>query len=159
MSQYSSTTLFIIFWTNLILGGLTTPLVSYLKIPNESEDTLNVSEFEFTASETQFLMDIDKLQNKVARYLLVHGTDNVEVTFDDGKTKGRQSNMWQQKLNRVVGYRGATGAVTYLEGTLEKRATGTFSSLKWSSRQVRAPHMSLSFHSKGFIWSLVAFPI
>ena len=139
MSQFSSTTLFIIFWTNLILGGLTTPLVSYLKIPNESENTLNVSEFEFTASESEFLMDIEKLQNKLAYYLLVHGTDNAEVTFDDGKKKGRQSNMWQQKFNRIVGDKGAPGAVTYLEGQLEKRGSGTFSSLKWSSRQVRAP--------------------
>jgi hypothetical protein len=144
-AQFSSTTLFIIFWTNIILGGLTTPLVSYLKIPNESENTLNVADFEFTASEIQFLMRIDELQDRLARYLLVHGTNNVEVAFDDAKKKGRQSNLWQKKFSKVVGYLGATGAVTFLDGSLEKRGTGALSSHAWSSRTVGAPEQLLLF--------------
>jgi hypothetical protein len=138
LQQFSSTTLFIIFWTNVVLGGLTTPLVSHLKIPNETDKTLDVSEFEFTADEIQFLMQIDTLQNTMARHLLVHGTDNPEIGFDNGKQQGRQAERWQKRLNRVMGYRGATGAVTFIDGRLEKQGSGPLSSLAWSTREVRA---------------------
>ena len=129
----------------MVLGGLTTPLVSHLKIPNETDKTLDVSEFEFTADEIEFLMQIDTLQNTMARYLLVHGTDNPEIGFDDAKHRGRQANRWQKRLNRVMGYRGATGAVTFMDGRLEKQGSGPLSSLAWSSREVCARDQESSF--------------
>ena len=113
-------------------------MVSYLKIPNETDRTLSVVNFEFTDREIKFLMRFDTFQDNLARYLLVHGSDNAELGFDDAKKAGRKANMWQKKLNGVVGYKGATGSITYMDGELLKQGTGRLSSHSWSARQVSA---------------------
>lgn len=121
----------------MVLGGLTTPLVSYLKIPNERDKTLNVSHFKFTFNEIQFLMRIDELSDKVAQYLLVHGKNNAGLDFDDQKAAGRQANTWQTKLRNVIGYKGSSGAITFFTGPLQKKGTGALSSNAWTTRLVR----------------------
>ena len=94
--------------------------------------------FEFTDREIKFLMRFDAFQDKLAHYLLVHGTDNAEVGFDDAKKGGRKANMWQKKLSGVVGYKGATGSITYMDGELHKQGSGALSSHSWTARKVSA---------------------
>lgn len=143
--QIASTTLFIIFWTNLILGGVTTPLVSLLKIPNEGEGTLNVSEFEFTMKEIEFLMKIDRLDDNLAAHLLVNGVDNAEIEFNEQTAKGLEANLWQQKMQRVTGYKGAMGEWTFIDGELEKRGSGHLSSHKWKTRKFEVGREELRY--------------
>jgi NhaP-type Na+/H+ or K+/H+ antiporter len=52
--EIASTTLFIIVVTNVVLGGLTAPMVSLLGIPNEKNGTLNLAAFTLTKREKEF---------------------------------------------------------------------------------------------------------
>ena len=93
--EISSATLFIIFWTNVVLGGATTPLVSALKIMNEAEGTLDLSTFEFNEDEQAYLRAIDTTFEKLAKVLLVNGADNVD-NANDTNTHGEKKAEWQQ---------------------------------------------------------------
>merc|ERR1712166_316952 len=86
--EIASATLFVVFWTNIVLGGLTTPLVLWLKIPNEGNGTLDVQSFVFTDDEKKWLHSIDALEERWAERLLVNGTDTAK-TLSSGNAKGK----------------------------------------------------------------------
>lgn len=82
----------------VILGGLTTPLVQYLRIPNATEGTLDVSKFSFSAHEQRWLRHIDTLETKLARWLLVHGVATSK-TFSQSPPetrRGETSSAWEK---------------------------------------------------------------
>ena len=95
--EITSACLFVIFWTNIVLGGLTTPLVGWLKIPNEGDGSLDVSSFELTEKELEWLRDIDTLEERLAKYLLVNGTDTTK-SHSEGTERGRSDAAWKAAI-------------------------------------------------------------
>jgi NhaP-type Na+/H+ or K+/H+ antiporter/ABC-type branched-subunit amino acid transport system substrate-binding protein len=95
--EVASATLFVVFWTNIVLGGLTTPMVLWLKIPNEGNGTLDVSTFEFTEKEKKWLQRIDKVEERWAQRLLVNGTKTVKTLGNNAK--GKSESKWHAKFH------------------------------------------------------------
>ena len=95
--EIASACLFVIFWTNIVLGGVTTPLVGWLKIPNEGDGSLDVSSFEFTEKEMEWLGDIDALEERLAKYFLVNGTDT-NKSHSEGTARGRSDAAWKAAM-------------------------------------------------------------
>ena len=67
--------------------------MSALKIDNEAEGTLDLSTFVFTESEKEYLLGIDTKFEKLAKYLLVNGEDNVD-NANESNSKGSQKAEW-----------------------------------------------------------------
>ena len=79
----------------MVLGGLTAPLVSWLKIPNEIDGTLDVDKIMelFNEEETEYLLAIDEGFAKWEAYLLIHGRDNAH-NHSDATAQGRADKAW-----------------------------------------------------------------
>ena len=91
----TSTTLFVIFWTNVILGGMTAPLVSCLNIPNQSDGNLEESDFEFDDDDVEYLFKMERFQAHCYRLLLVHGEQNMDTHLST--IRGDYKLFWMAK--------------------------------------------------------------
>ena len=80
----------------MVLGGLTAPLVSWLKIPNEIDGTLDLKNIEavFNDEEKDYLCAIKATRDKWEAYLLIHGSDNAH-NANNGTARGRDETAWE----------------------------------------------------------------
>ena len=97
--EISSATLFIIFWTNVVLGGATTPLVSALNIMNQMDGSLDLSSFELNEDEKEYMGAVDATFEKLAKVLLVNGVNNVD-SANDTNPHGKKKDEWLQVFTK-----------------------------------------------------------
>jgi hypothetical protein len=95
--QLQEAVLFIIFWTNILLGGATTPLVRFLGLRSEVEGTLDLGEFEFTEEEADYLSSIEGIFARLEEVLLIQ----VDNPFSTSTGRGRHASLWESKINEA----------------------------------------------------------
>ena len=83
--------------TNVVLGGLTAALVSWLKIPNEIDGTLDLDDFEFNDEEQDYLEALQQTLDKWERYLLIHGSDTAD-NHSQATARGRRAQKITNKM-------------------------------------------------------------
>lgn len=97
--QFTSATIFLIFWTNVLLGGLSIPLIKFLGIPNESDGTMDLEEFEFTEDEANYLSSLEGFFIKLESMLLIPSAD--DDSFSAASGRGRHASLWQKKVDEA----------------------------------------------------------
>lgn len=86
---------FVIFWSNLLFGGLTVKLVQFLGIRNEVDGSLDLAEFEFTEEEANYLEILGVTFARIEEVLLTHmGQKRIFSTSD----RGRHAALWEDKV-------------------------------------------------------------
>lgn len=89
---------FVTFWSNVVFGGLTVPLVTFLGIPNEIDGSLDLAEFQFTEEEANYLDAIDKTFARIENALLVHAGQQQTFSTSD---RGRHASLWEYKVKQA----------------------------------------------------------
>ena len=90
--QIAAATMFVIFWTNIVLGGLTATLVPRLFEEHDGADGV-----EFTDEQAKFLVAIDSTFDKWADKLLIYGSENINH-FNVATEHGKRQHHWQKIL-------------------------------------------------------------
>lgn len=97
--QFLEAVYFVIFWSNVVLGGLTKPLVQFLGIKNEVDGTMDLSEFQFTEEEAEYLGSIETMFARLEKLLLTHtGQKN---SFSNS-ARGRHASLWEAKVQEAI---------------------------------------------------------
>jgi hypothetical protein len=100
---FISATLFIIVVTNVVLGGMTAPLVSFLGINNEHDKTLDMSHFNFSEKEAELLQAWEEMSEKWFNFLLIPDTSNkVMMTARTHFKRLKHEEFWRQQQQQAI---------------------------------------------------------
>lgn len=89
---------FVTFWSNMIFGGLTAPLVTFLGISNEVDGSLDLADFQFTEEEAKYLEEIETTFARIEDMLLVHTGQTQTFSTSD---RGRHASLWEHKVQQA----------------------------------------------------------
>ena len=89
---------FVTFWSNIIFGGVTAPLLTFLGISNEVDGSLDLADFHFTEEEAKHLEEIETTFARIEDMLLVHAGQTQTFSTSD---RGRHASLWEHKVQQA----------------------------------------------------------